>query len=122
MRTSHALPFVAALLLAIAPVQAEQRLRARDLGIAPGIFAPGPHNAITIAHDYGVWTFPALAAGVERRIDFRQTRVWDGAGSRIFGAGAGAGRVPFTGPGTNTWTVAGLGTGIADLTRTEAWT
>ena len=47
MRTSHALPFVAALLLAIAPVQAEQRLRARDLGIAPGIFAPGPHNAIT---------------------------------------------------------------------------
>lgn len=47
MRTSHALPFVAALLLAIASVQAEQRLRARDLGIAPGIFAPGPHNAIT---------------------------------------------------------------------------
>ena len=47
MRTSHALPFVAALLLAIAPVQAEQRLRARDLGIASGIFAPGPHNAIT---------------------------------------------------------------------------
>ena len=47
MRTSRALPFVAALLLAIAPVQAEQRLRARDLGIAPGIFAPGPHNAIT---------------------------------------------------------------------------
>jgi D-aminopeptidase len=28
-------------------VTAQNRPRARDLGVAPGIFAPGPHNAIT---------------------------------------------------------------------------
>ena len=27
--------------------ESEQRPRARDLGIAPGVFAPGPLNAIT---------------------------------------------------------------------------
>lgn len=35
-------------LAAVSAVQAaEGRLRARDLGVAPGIFAPGPFNAIT---------------------------------------------------------------------------
>ena len=38
---------LAVLVAAIAPAQAEQRARARDLGVAPGIFAPGPLNAIT---------------------------------------------------------------------------
>ena len=33
--------------LASQPQTAESRVRARDLGIAPGIFATGPHNAIT---------------------------------------------------------------------------
>ena len=47
MRTSYALLFAASLMLAFAPAHAEQRMRARELGIAPGIFAPGPHNAIT---------------------------------------------------------------------------
>lgn len=47
MRASRALLFAASWLLAFAPAQAEQRVRARELGIAPGIFAPGPHNAIT---------------------------------------------------------------------------
>lgn len=31
----------------VASAQEEPRPRARDAGIAPGIFAPGPHNAIT---------------------------------------------------------------------------
>ena len=35
------------LLLAPVVVAAQQRPRARDLGVAPGIFAPGPRNAIT---------------------------------------------------------------------------
>ena len=47
MRASRWLPVAAALLLNFAPAHAEQRVRARDLGVAPGIFAPGPHNAIT---------------------------------------------------------------------------
>ena len=47
MRGSRWLPVAAALLLNIAPAHAEQRVRARELGIAPGVFAPGPHNAIT---------------------------------------------------------------------------
>lgn len=36
-------------MLAAGPLQAAQgeRVRARDLGVAPGIFATGPHNAIT---------------------------------------------------------------------------
>ena len=37
-----------ALLLAMQPAAAQEpRVRARELGIAPGIFAPGEHNAIT---------------------------------------------------------------------------
>jgi D-aminopeptidase len=44
MRLSLALP----LLLAALPALAQSgRARARDLGVAPGIFAPGPVNAIT---------------------------------------------------------------------------
>ena len=31
----------------IAPLTAQERVRARDLGVAPGIFAPGANNAIT---------------------------------------------------------------------------
>lgn len=31
----------------IAPLAAQERVRARDLGVAPGIFAPGANNAIT---------------------------------------------------------------------------
>ncbi|MCC6317622.1 MAG: P1 family peptidase [Gemmatimonadaceae bacterium] len=34
-------------LLGAGPAGAQERPRARDLGIAPGIFAPGTHNAIT---------------------------------------------------------------------------
>ena len=47
MRAPRGLLLVASCLLALAPAHAEQRVRARALGIAPGIFAPGPHNAIT---------------------------------------------------------------------------
>ena len=37
----------ACLLLAIAPAVADEKPRARDIGVAPGILAPGPLNAIT---------------------------------------------------------------------------
>jgi D-aminopeptidase len=40
------LPGLAAALLS-GPVAGQQRVRARDLGVAPGVFAPGPWNAIT---------------------------------------------------------------------------
>ncbi len=44
MRTT----FVLALAVGLAGTAAAQpRARARELGVAPGIFAPGPHNAIT---------------------------------------------------------------------------
>jgi D-aminopeptidase len=33
--------------MSTAPLAAQQRVRARDLGVAPGIFAPGANNAIT---------------------------------------------------------------------------
>ena len=37
------------MLLSLLPLasQSQERVRARDLGVAPGIFAPGEHNAIT---------------------------------------------------------------------------
>lgn len=35
------------LLLLPAPLSAQNRMRARAMGVAPGIFQPGPHNAIT---------------------------------------------------------------------------
>ena len=38
---------VVALLLAVGSVTAGDKPRARDLGLAPGLFEPGPHNAIT---------------------------------------------------------------------------
>jgi len=49
MRIRHVFAFSAALaLVAIAPsVFAQGRVRARDLGVAPGIFKPGANNAIT---------------------------------------------------------------------------
>ena len=41
--------FPAALIafLLISPVLAEERPRARDIGLQTGIFAPGPYNSIT---------------------------------------------------------------------------
>jgi D-aminopeptidase len=33
--------------VSMAPLAAQERVRARDLGVAPGIFAPGANNAIT---------------------------------------------------------------------------
>ncbi|MGH7657505.1 MAG: P1 family peptidase, partial [Gemmatimonadales bacterium] len=38
---------LAALGLLSAPARAQERPRARDLGVAPGVFTPGEHNAIT---------------------------------------------------------------------------
>ena len=45
-RRSFALACAAAAILA-APSRAQARARARDLGVAPGIFSPGANNAIT---------------------------------------------------------------------------
>ena len=49
MTTTSCLALVCATTLALAPLPAgaQVRLRARDLGVAPGIFAPGANNAIT---------------------------------------------------------------------------
>jgi D-aminopeptidase len=40
-------PMLLALHLAPAPLPAQERVRARALGVAPGVFQPGPRNAIT---------------------------------------------------------------------------
>lgn len=40
-------PFLLAALALSASSPAAAQLRARDLGVAPGVFRPGPHNAIT---------------------------------------------------------------------------
>jgi D-aminopeptidase len=44
-----ALVVAGAALMTVAPLSAQQsgRVRARDLGVKPGVFAPGTHNAIT---------------------------------------------------------------------------
>jgi D-aminopeptidase len=47
VRRARVLTVAAALLALAAPGGAETRPRARDLGLAPGVFPPGPLNAIT---------------------------------------------------------------------------
>jgi len=47
MRLSPIVPLCLAALLALPALGQTGRVRARDLGVAPGIFAPGPLNAIT---------------------------------------------------------------------------
>src|SRR6476646_8327347 len=48
MRIRHVCAVGAVFAAAIAPsVSAQSRMRARDLGVAPGIFKPGVNNAIT---------------------------------------------------------------------------
>lgn len=78
----------------------------------------GPHGAITIAHPGGTWTFPALGSGASRLIDFRELRVWNGT-ARVFGEGSGP--APRVLSGGSQWTVSGLGSGAAVLSRAEAW-
>lgn len=90
-----------------------------DVTAFPRIALTGPHGAISIAHPGGTWTFPALASG-SRLVDFREQRVWNG-NQRVFGAAAGSGPVPRVLPGGASWTVSGLSTGRAVLTRAEAW-
>lgn len=83
----------------------------------PVLELTGPHNAITITHPGGAWTFPALSSG-SRVIDMRTGDVWSGT-ARTFPAVSGPwARVP---AGGGTWTVAGLGSGSARVRRFEAW-
>ncbi len=82
------------------------------------LFLMGPHSAITIAHPGGTWTFPALGSGESRLVDWRELRVWQGV-YRTFGEGSGP--APRVLPGGSQWTVSGLGSGIAVLSRAEAW-
>ncbi len=76
-----------------------------------------PHGAISIVHPGGTWTFPALATG-SRLIDFRELEVWNG-NVRVFGAAAGPS--PRVLSGGSSWTVSGLSTSSAILSRAEAW-
>jgi hypothetical protein len=89
-----------------------------DQWAAPRLFLAGPHDAISIGHHTGTWTFPALASGQSRLIDCRERIVWNGTG-RVFGASSGP--WPRVQPGGATWVVSGLGAGKAILSRAEAW-
>lgn len=88
-----------------------------DVAAFGRLLLTGPHDAITINHPSGAWTFPALASG-SRLVDFRERQVWNG-NVRVFGEGAGT--VPRVPAGGGSWTIAGLGAGTAILTRAEAW-
>ena len=87
-----------------------------DMTAWPLIELTGPHNALTITHPGGTFTFPALASG-SRTIDCRNGAVWNGS-TRVTGASGGWPKVP---AGGGSWTVSGLGAGTATLRRFEAW-
>jgi len=45
--------------IAVAPARSQvPRVRARDLGVTPGIFSPGALNAITVARALGIEALP----------------------------------------------------------------
>lgn len=105
---------------------AESRLLTNGTSLLPNrgdqtafgrLLLTGPHDAISIVHPGGTWTFPALASG-SRLVDFREARVWNG-NARVFGEGSGP--WPRVLPGGSSWTVSGLGAGSAVLSRCEAW-
>lgn len=91
---------------------------AGDLSASPTLALTGPHSALTITHPGGTYTFTALSSGQSRILDFREGDVWDGS-TRVFGAEAGP--RPVVRPGGSPWTVSGLGSGSAVLSRYEAW-
>lgn len=92
-----------------------------DVTAWPIVELVGPHSALTITHPGGGWTLPALGSGVQRTVDCRNGRVFDAAGVRVFGVGAGSGPWPRVPAGGGEWTVSGLGSGAARLRRWEAW-
>ena len=87
-----------------------------DMDAWPILELTGPHNALTITHPAGTFTFPALASG-SRAIDCRNGEVWSGS-TRVLGASGAWPKVP---SGGGSWTVSGLGAGTATLRRFEAW-
>lgn len=90
-----------------------------DAVLSPVLDLVGPHGALTIVHPGGTYTFPALAAGQSRTLDWRNGDVWNG-NARVFNVEGG--RRPAVLAGGSTWTVSGLGAGTATLRRYEAWT
>jgi len=90
-----------------------------DATLSPVLDLAGPHGALTIVHPGGTYTFPALAAGQSRTLDWRNGDVWNG-NVRVFGVEGG--RRPAVLAGGSPWTVSGLGAGTATLRRYEAWT
>ena len=78
----------------------------------------GPHSAVTVTHDGGTYSFPALSSGQRRTIDCRHGDVWDGD-ARVF---VGSGPWPRVGVGGAEWTITGLGSGTAKVRRFQAWT
>lgn len=90
-----------------------------DATLSPVLDLAGPHGALMIAHPGGTYTFPAMAAGQVRTLDWRNGDVWAG-NTRLFGVEGG--RRPAVLAGGSQWTVSGLGTGTATLRRYEAWT
>ena len=132
VRTSWRTPFWATVTLSL---QADDPLRygsgvqdlknGRNVLINPGdavaypiIELRGPHSALSITHDGGTYSFPALSSGQRRTIDCRHGDVWNGD-SRVF---VGSGPWPRVGVGGAEWTITGLGSGAASVRRFQAWT
>ena len=84
----------------------------------PIIDLRGPHSTVTVTHDGGEYSFPALSSGQRRTIDCRHGDVWAGD-ARVF---VGSGPWPRVGVGGAEWQVAGLGSGSATVRRFQAWT
>ena len=132
VRTSWRTPFWATVTLSL---QADDPLRygtavqdlqnGRNVLLNPGdamaypiIDLRGPHSVVTVTHDGGTYSFPALASGQRRTIDCRHGDVWAGD-ARVF---VGSGPWPRVGVGGAEWTITGLGSGTASVRRFQAWT
>ena len=132
VRTSWRTPFWATVTLSL---QADDPLRygsaaqdlknGRNVLLNPGdamaypiIDLRGPHSVVTVPHDGGTYSFPALASGQRRTIDCRHGDVWAGD-ARVF---VGSGPWPRVGVGGAEWTITGLGSGTASVRRFQAWT
>lgn len=88
-----------------------------DVDAFPVVELVGPHGDVTVTHPGGSFTYPAFSSG-SRLIDCRNGEVWRG-GVRTFPGYEGA--WPVVPVGGASWTVSGLGAGVAVVKRFEAW-